>query len=597
MAAPGPVVRIVTDVAALDKEFDYLVPDGLSGSVQVGTMVRLALGGRRVGGWVVATDVEPDPAVRLRPLARRRGWGPEAAVVDLAGWAAWRWAGARSALLTTASPHLAVVHLPEPSPTPPPPPASATPGSKAIADMVADALAGESGLAAPYVIRLPPGTDPTAVIAGAAQRGPTLVIVPTVAGAAVVAARLRRAGAGVALVPEEWALARAGAAVVVGARAAAWAPCPGLAAVVVIDGHDEALHQEQNPTWDATSVVAERARRAAVPCLVTSPCPTLDLLAAAARVVLAPRALERAGWAAIEVVDRRADDPRLGLYSEALVALVRHGGRVACVLNRKGRARLLACRSCAALARCERCASALAEAEPPAEGDGMRALACPRCGWQRPWLCVICGSMALRQLRLGVSRVRDDLERLAGRPVAEVTGGRREPEPEALRQAPVVVGTEAVLYRGGRFDEVAFLDFDGEVLAPRFRAGEEALGLLARAARLVGGRGRVLIQTRIPDHPVITAAAAPDPAAVADAERQLRVELRWPPFAALAAVSGAGAAPVVAALGNNPAIEILGPDRGRWLVRAANATTLADALATRLRPAARVRIEVDPLRM
>src|SRR4029077_5062665 len=82
------------------------------------------------------------------------------------------------------------------------------------------------------------------------------------------------------------------------------------------------------------------------------------------------------------------------------------------------------------------------------------------------------------------SKARDELERLAGRPVVEVSAETAGP----LADAPGIVGTEAVLPRVNRAGVVAFLDFDQELLAPRYRAGEEALALLARAARLVGGR-------------------------------------------------------------------------------------------------------------
>lgn len=612
-------MRVVTDVAALDREFDYLVPADLAGAVRVGTMVRVVLAGRRVGAWVVATDVDPAAGVNLRALAHRRGWGPEPAVLDLAAWAAWRWAGRRSALLRTASPLSAVRDLPPPALTPPPPPRLTTSGAQAVAGMVADALSPPArarradGLVAdgPALVRLPPNVDPVGVVATLAQSGPTLVVVPTIAAAAVLSGRLRRAGsgvgAGVALVPDQWALARAGAAVVIGARAAAWAPCPGLASVVVVDGHDEGLHQEQSPTWDATTVAAERARRAGVACVVTSACPTLDLLAVASTVVVPSRRLERDGWAPLEVVDRRADDPRLGLYSEPLVRLVRGGGRVACVLNRKDRARLLGCRACGTVARCDRCGSAMAEDRGDGGNRDRRSLRCPQCGASRPWLCTACGSITLRQLRVGVSRAREELASLAGRPVVEVTAASPALYGDG-DDTDLTVGTEAVLYRapalyrGGWLDAVAFLDFDRELLAPRFRAAEEALGLLARASRLVAGRaGRVLVQTRVPDHDVIAAAAAADPSRATEGEREVRAALGWPPFAALAAISGEGAAELVAGLAGREGIDVLGPDGGRWLIRAGDPCALADALATVGRPSGgsrgRLRIEVDPLRV
>ena len=77
------IVRVLPDVPAIDKEFDYLVPDGWQ--VGVGDVVRIALHGRRVGAWVVALDPEPAPGVDLRPLARVSGRGPAPELLGLAG--------------------------------------------------------------------------------------------------------------------------------------------------------------------------------------------------------------------------------------------------------------------------------------------------------------------------------------------------------------------------------------------------------------------------------------------------------------------------------------------------------------------------------
>ncbi len=80
-----------------------------------------------------------------------------------------------------------------------------------------------------------------------------------------MAGRLRRLGVRVALHPRDWALGAAGATVV-GGRTAAFAPVAGLAAIVVIDEHDEVYQSEQAPTWHAREVAcgASRASRCAV---------------------------------------------------------------------------------------------------------------------------------------------------------------------------------------------------------------------------------------------------------------------------------------------------------------------------------------------
>ena len=279
----------------------------------------------------------------------------------------------------------------------------------------------------------------------------------------------------------------------------------------------------------------------------------------------------------------REEDPRSsGLYSERLVQLLRDRDRgpIVCVLNRKGRARMLVCGSCGEIARCERCDAAVMQLDES-------ALHCPRCDTERPVVCTSCGSSMFRNVRAGVTRAAEEVAALAGEPVGD--------------NERIVVGTEAVLHQAhGQVGAVAFLDFDQELLAPRYRASEEALGLLALGARLLGARaagGRLLVQTRHPRHPVLDAVlrAAPERAAAAD--RSQRADLRFPPYAALAAVSGPAAPAFIDALGTPLAVEVLGPAHGRWLLRAPDHGTLCDALAVTPRPAGRVRIEVDPPRV
>jgi primosomal protein N' (replication factor Y) len=353
---------------------------------------------------------------------------------------------------------------------------------------------------------------------------------------------------------------------------------------VVLDAHDQAYREERSPHFDASSVVAERAARDGAPCLFTSATPT-TVQAADCRVVESSRDLERAGWPMLHVIDRRGADPRTGLYSEELVRVARsvRPGRFVAVLNRRGRGRLLACASCGELARCERCGGSVREHEG--------RLLCAACGAERPRVCAACGHARLKVLRVGVARVREELAALLGVEVAEVSGPDDAPVPDT----PVVVGTEAVLHRIRNAAAVAFLDFDLHLLAPRLSAGEESLALLARAGRLVGGRGAagagmVVVQTRLPDHEVISAAVAGNPGPFLHHELALRRELALPPFRALAELSGPGAGELFGSLGLDGAAI----DDDRWLLRAADHQTLCDRLATTPRPRERVRVMVDP---
>lgn len=595
-AAPR-VVRVLPDVPAIDKEFDYLVPAGVEAGV--GDVVRVELHGRRVGGWVVAVDVDPEPGVNLKPLAKVSGRGPSAELIDLAGWAAWRWAGRRASLLRTAAPPGVVRSMIEPT-------TGLASGNGARlsadgidADWLREALAAERA-----VLRLAPGADRypvvrAAVEAAAADGGSCLVLCPSVVEAEGLAGRLRREGlTAAAMVSDgrasragagEWATAAGGAAAVVGARSAAWAPVRRLRRVLVLDEHDESYQQEQAPTWHARDVVVERARRAGAPVLLVSPTPTLEALAWG-DLTTTDRRTERDGWGRLEVVDQRDLDPSTGpLFSPRMVDLARGAGRVVCVLNRTGRSRLLACGACSTLARCATCDSASVD-------DGSGQFSCARCGTSRPMVCLSCGGSKFKNLRLGVSRAREELEALVGEPVAEVTAAT-----DGAADTRVVIGTEAVLHRIPRAGSVVFLDFDQELLAPRYRSVEQALALLSRAARLVerGGSpdGRLLVQTRSPDHPVIMAAKLADPGRLVASEGPLRAALGFPPAVAMAVVSGAVAPEFMEAFGRPDGVRVQGPVDGAWRLIAADHQTLCDALAATPRPQGRFRVEVDPLRI
>ncbi|MEC9000860.1 MAG: hypothetical protein VYC56_11375 [Actinomycetota bacterium] len=617
---PQRVVRVLPGVAAIDRVFDYLVPeawaaDGRGDRLTVGSRVRVVLHGRRVAGWVVADHVEPPAGVALRTLARLSGVGPAADLIDLARWAAHRWAGPVSGFLATASPPTMIEALPAARRYQGPPAASPTPP-----DPRYEAAVSPDPVGRPAVVRLAPGDDPIPLLLAAARRGDTLVLVPTADRADRLARRLRRAGVPVSSMPRDWARAATGG-VVVGSRAAAWAPVGDLRCVVVLDEHDEAYREERSPTWNARDVVIERARRAGAACVLASPVPSLEALAAAGegstgvRLVEPSRSTERAGWPVVDLVDRRRDDPvRSGLFSPSIVDVLRGDGGdpVVCVLNRKGRSRLLACDGCGELARCADHGSILVLERAAAAGDGPDEIAepeewlrCPVDDGRRPVVCDACGATRFRNLRAGVSRVCEELSALAGRPVAEVTADSPAADLARPGAPSLLVGTEAVLHRlERRAARVVFLEFDQELLAPRQRAAEQALALLARAARLLGPRsadGRLVVQTRQPGHEVLQAVLHADPARIVPGETARRRLLGLPPFGALARVSGVSAEEYVRRLEalpdrNEPGVDVLGPRDGSWLIRAPGPDALADLLAAVERPRGRLRVEVDPVR-
>ncbi len=560
------VARVVPDLTGLDKQFDYIVPASLRDRIAVGSLVRVVLHGRRIGGWVVALGQADAsrPAASLAEITKFSSVGPSAEVIALARWAAVRWGAPRvRPFLVAASPPSMISQLP--------------PTRRSVSQNSAV----ESG-----VRRVPPLIDPLPMVIEIARCGPCIVVHPTPLAARAIASRLRKAGLRVALLPDEWAQAAAGVDVVVGGRSAVWAPCPDLHSVVVLDEHDEALQDERSPTWHARDVAIERATQASAACVLISPIPTATALRWAGDRVVEPSASDSvAGWPFIEVVDRTDEEPwKRSLVSSQLIAALRDPlKRVVCVINTVGRARLLACRSCRSLQRCANCDAAVAQRD-----DG--TLSCSRCGTTRPLVCQECGSSAMALMKPGVTRLREELEAAANRPVVSVTGDTDE-----LPAGDVYIGTEAVLHRVRGVDVVAFLDFDAELLAPRYRAAEQAMALLVRAGRLVGrrsGGGKVIVQTFVPDHEVIVAALRARPECVAETELARRRLLGLPPFRALAAIDGAGAVEFAVAIG----LEFATTAKG-VLVRADTWDVLGHALAETPRPkGSRLRVAVDPPR-
>ncbi len=636
-------IQVLVDEPAIDREFTYLLPPELASGrvpVGVGTIVRVVLNRRRLRGWVTGLDAPVPRGVGLALISSVVGVGPPPHVVELAGWAAWRWAGTRVHFLRIASPDRVVAGVPsEPSRWPdvaragdPRPTSSGPPGDSDAAPAAGasglSSLSGDSGASAPpgweraawatdrqfpRAVRLSPCADKWPLVVEALRHGRTLVLVPTVAWAAELAGRLRRAGVSTALAPRDWAGAAAAHAVV-GARSAAWAPCGRLDAVLVLDEHDEAYQSEAAPTWNARDVAVERARRDGAHCLLVGPMPSPDALAlcerriedpaaaratagaAAVTVIASPRRVERDGWPQLQVADRRQDDPATGEWcGETLAELLRSDDTVVCVLNRTGRARLAYCNSCGELA----CS---AQTGRPLRLD-KQLLTDLDTGEVRPAVCESCGAMKFRRARVGVKGVAEEMERLALRPVIQVVGDAVADAPGVHgRKPPLYIGTEAVLHRVRAADAVAFLDFDQELMAPRYRAAEEAFALLVRAARLVGprsGHGRILVQTRLPAHPVLGAAVEADPDKWLRDERDRRAQMRQPPASTWALVSGAAAPAFIERLSVGPhahALDIDGPADGTWRIRSDEHASLLDALAGTERPSGRLRVAVDPMR-
>lgn len=561
-------VRVVTENAAVDRAFDYELPDALA-HVTVGDRVRVDFNHRSLRGWVIEDVV----ATReTKPVKKWLGLGPPATMVGLLEWASRRWCAPLSRFLLAASPTNIVRELPT-APTP---------------QALDPSIAAQAVRLDPGVILVSPTDDPLGLVLHAyattlASPGSLLVLVPTEAWAQRLRGRLEQRGCAVAHGEREWDRMRARWPVIVGSRGTALAPTPRLSGAVVIDADDEAFRSEASPTWNATTLLRERCRRDDAPLWLTSVAPSPLLLSEGPMNTWGDVAT---GWPRVDVVDRRETDPHDGVLARDTLEAAHRAlageepVALTVILQRLGHGRLYACRRCGELARCAQCHQAEVEV-----GD---QVACSERHELRANFCRSCGATNLRKVRVGVSTLARDIAAQLSQPVDEVTAATQTPI-----SARVVVGTEAVFARVRRTALVVFVDFDQYLLAPRDSARRHALTSVAKAGRLVGsrreGRGAVVVQTRRHDE-VIEAITSGDVREVIADDVATAKLLALPPFGALAQVSGEAAEEFMAAMTTDELrVRRL---EGTYVISASDVDVLTRVLRDTPRPPGRLRLEV-----
>jgi primosomal protein N' (replication factor Y) len=378
--------------------------------------------------------------------------------------------------------------------------------------------------------------------------------------------------------------ARGQARIVVGTRAAALAPVRDLGLVVCWDDGDD-LHGEPRAPYpharDVLRLRADQTRAAAVLGGYTRSVEGELLLREGwARPLVAARPTVRTRVPRVVVsgdddlrdpAARTARLPSLALRAaRGALGTGRTGGAggtgaggvlggvgpVLVQVPRAGYVPALACQGCRAPATCRSCHGPLARRSPTAP---------PACAWcGRPavdWTCRLCGSGALRSVRVGVGRTAEELGRaLPGVPV-RVSGGATGVLPDVGPEPALVVATPgAEPWADGGYAAALLLDGWALLARPDLRAGEEALRRWAGAAALVRPTGQVVLVAESSLSPV-QALVRWDGPGFAARELAERTHLGLPPAALLAEVVGpaAGVDALRSALRLPPGVEVLGP--------------------------------------
>ena len=354
---------------------------------------------------------------------------------------------------------------------------------------------------------------------------------------------------------EWWRVRRGEARLVVGTRSAALAPVRDLGLVVVDEEHDASYKQQKEPRYHGRDVAIMRARRQGVPVLLGSATPALESYWNAAQgkyeLVELPERIAGRPMASVEVLDMRAEFKKTRsaapiserLINELEVELNRKS-QAMILVNRRGYAWFLLCRSCGRSEGCRNCSISLTYHQRD------RRLMCHYCGYQSrvPKLCTSCGSEYLHFVGAGTERLMELLqsrfpEARIGRLDRDVAQ-RRDEYRRVLsrfkqRRLDLLVGTQMIA-KGHDFPGLTLVGVvaaDAALSFPDFRAAERVFQLLTQSAGRAGRAaepGRVLIQTFYPEHYAVQTAARQDYRAFYEKEIRFRRMMHYPPFTALA---------------------------------------------------------------
>jgi primosomal protein N' (replication factor Y) len=400
-----------------------------------------------------------------------------------------------------------------------------------------------------------------ATVEAALARGRgAIVLVPEIGLAPQAVARFRaRLGDRIAVLHsalsagerrDEWLRLREGeASVCVGPRSAVFAPVRDLALIVIDEEHDSSYKQEGDPAYDARAVARRRAAESGAVLVAGTATPRPESWLELPRLEL-PRRVDGRPMPPVSVVDMRGADPRSGpLHAATLDALeeVRRRNQKAIVMvNRRGFAPWLNCRSCGRHWGCPNCdVSTIVH-------RGARRLVCHHCAHSEPLpnSCPDCGSTTLSQAGAGTEQLEALLaRRLDPMPVfrldSDVAAGRgahaRILAGFGEAESAVLVGTQMVA-KGHDFPEVtlsAIVDADATLRFPDFRAAERTFAMITQLAGRSGrgaAGGRVIVQTLAPGAPSVARAAEHDAAGFLGVEVERRRALRYPPFSSLVRV-------------------------------------------------------------
>ena len=390
----------------------------------------------------------------------------------------------------------------------------------------------------------------------------SLILVPEIGLTPQLVERIRdRLGAQVAILHsgltdrerlDAWLMARDGSiAVILGTRSAVWTPLKNPGLIIIDEEHDNSYKQQEGFRYSARDVAIMRGKMLGIPVILGSATPSMESLYNAGNAKYLQLNLpQRASSAAppeMKIIDMRSR-PMKGALSEIMIQAISIElalqKQVLLFLNKRGYSPVLMCHECGWTAKCTRCDLQMTYFKIE------NRIACHHCASSKsaPGNCPECGEAALIQVGHGTERLVETLE--AAFPSARILRidrdstrqqGKMRDMIESVNSGTVdiLVGTQ-MLAKGHHFpnlDLVGIIDADRGLFSADFRSSEHMAQMILQVSGRAGrvtGKGRVLLQTHYPDHPLLLSLVGQGYEQFAKNLLEERKETRLPPYSHLA---------------------------------------------------------------
>jgi len=335
--------------------------------------------------------------------------------------------------------------------------------------------------------------------------------------------------------------------ILLGTRSALFTPLKNPGLIILDEEHDASFKQQEGFRFSARDVAVVRGKLLNIPVLLGSATPALESLHNVNnkryRLLHLPERAGNATAPVLQLLDIRNKRMQEGL-SEALVAemhkTLAKNEQVLLFLNRRGFAPTLICHGCGWVARCQRCDANLVIHRD--EGT----LRCHHCGQEQRLIrqCPACKTGELTPLGLGTERVEKVLAELfADKMIVRLDRdstqrkGALENYLQRINQGEVdiILGTQ-MLAKGHHFPNVtlvAILDVDSGLFSIDFHAPEKLAQMIVQVSGRSGRAekpGRVIMQTRQPEHPLLTTLISQGYSCFARSALAERKDASLPPF-------------------------------------------------------------------